>query len=243
MKNNEQWSPNKFIFQSKSNSWIPNVSYPGIGNHSYIIASQQIKYYQNFIKKYTTGYLLDCGCGDVPYYGIYKDLITAVYCVDWQYSTQQQMHVDQFVNLNEPLKITQRFDTIILSDVLEHIAEPQQLLQELNKLLNPGGKIIIMVPFLYRLHEVPHDYYRYTEHALNHLLQKANFTVKEMESYGGIVDVLFDLLNKGFFYTAFRSKWLIRIYNRVMRLGYFNRINNARRYSFPLGYVLVAEKN
>jgi SAM-dependent methyltransferase len=243
MKNKHNWKPNKFIETKDGNSWVPNMNYPGIGNHSYIIASKQIIHYQKTIKKHATGYLLDCGCGDVPYYGIYKDLIKDSYCIDWEYSPQQQVHVDQFVNLNEKLNITQTFDTIILSDVLEHIAEPQQLLQELSKLLNKEGKIIIMVPFMYRLHEEPHDYYRYTEHALRHLLAKANFTVNEIESYGGIVDVIFDLLNKGFFNTRLRSKFLSGIYNQVSKINYFKKVNNARKYSFPMGYVLIAEKN
>lgn len=242
MKNIENWQPNKFIFDSKLGEWIPNKSYAGISNHSYIIASQQIKYYQRIINKHTKGFLLDCGCGDVPYYGIYKDSINGSYCIDWEYSPHKQVHVDQFVNLNEKLNISQTFDTIILSDVLEHIAEPIQLLSELNKLLNPNGKIIIMVPFMYRLHEEPHDYYRYTEHALRHLLNKSNYSLLEIESYGGIVDVLFDTLNKGFFNTNFRSKFLNHLYNFISKVGYFSRINNERRYSFPLGYCVVASK-
>lgn len=243
MKNKSQWVPNKFLFDVKSNKWFPNINYPGIGNHSYIIASKQIIHYQQFIKKHTSGLLLDCGCGDVPYYGIYKDLIDDSYCIDWEYSPQDQIHVDQFVNLNQTLGLKKTFDTIILSDVLEHIAEPQHLLNALYQLLNPNGKIIIMVPFMYRLHEEPHDYYRYTEHALKHMLHKANFNLLEIESYGGIVDVIFDLLNKVFFNTKSRSKILISIYKRVSKINYFKRNNNERKYSFPLGYVLVANKN
>lgn len=242
MKNLENWLANKFILDNKSGEWIPNKLYPGISNHSFIIASRQIKHYQQIIKKHSSGYLLDCGCGDVPYFGIYKDLISDSYCVDWEYSPQKQVHVDQFVNLNEKLAIPHTFDTILLSDVLEHIAEPKQLLQELNKLLKPNGKIIIMVPFMYRLHEEPHDYYRYTEHGLRHLLNTSDLTVTEIESYGGIVDVLFDTLNKGFFNTNLRSKVLFKLYKFVSNIGYFARINNARKYSFPMGYTLVAQK-
>jgi SAM-dependent methyltransferase len=242
MRNIKDWKANKFIFDKKNKAWIPNVNYHGIGNHSYIIASNQIIHYQQFIKKYASGILLDCGCGDVPYYGIYKNLIDDSYCIDWEYSPQDQIHVDKFVNLNEPLIINKTFDTIILSDVLEHIAEPQQLINELYLLLNPNGKIIIMVPFMYRLHEEPNDYYRYTEHALKYMLNKASFKLLEIESYGGIVDVIFDLLNKGFFNTKSRAKTLVRIYNRLSKINYFKKINSARKYSFPLGYILIAEK-
>jgi len=242
MKHIESWKQNKFLFDPNLKEWSPNVAYSGISNHSYVIATKQIKQYQKVIKNNASGYLLDCGCGDVPYYGIYKHLITDSYCIDWEYSPQEQVHVDQFVNLNEKFTIPHEFDTILLSDVLEHIAEPKQLLQELNKLLKPNGKIIIMVPFMYRLHEEPHDYYRYTEHGLRHLLNVSNYTVTEIESYGGIVDVIFDMLNKVFFNTHRRSKILFKIYTIINKIGYFKRINNARKYSFPMGYTLVAHK-
>jgi SAM-dependent methyltransferase len=242
MKNKLDWKPNKFVETEEGNIWVPNKNYPGISNHSNIIAFKQILHYQKAIQNNASGYLLDCGCGDVPYYGIYKHLITDSYCIDWEYSPQEQVHVDQFVNLNEKFTIPHEFDTILLSDVLEHIAEPKQLLQELNKLLKPNGKIIIMVPFMYRLHEEPHDYYRYTEHGLRHLLNVSNYTVTEIESYGGIVDVLFDMLNKVFFNTHRRSKILFKIYTLINKIGYFKRVNNARKYSFPMGYTLVAHK-
>ena len=74
MKNKDQWTPNKFLCDTKSNKWVPNINYPGIGNHSYIIASRQIIHYQQAIKKHATGFLIDCGYGDVPFYGIYKEL-------------------------------------------------------------------------------------------------------------------------------------------------------------------------
>ena len=70
----------------------------------------------------------------------------------------------------------------------------------------------------------------------------SNYTVTEIESYGGIVDVLFDMLNKGFFNTNRRAKILLNIYKLINKIGYFTRINNARKYSFPMGYTLVAHK-
>ena len=57
-------------------------------------------------------------------------------------------------------------DTIILSDVLEQIPQPEHLWKEMSRILSIGGKIIMNVPFYYWLHEGPHDYYRYTEFAL-----------------------------------------------------------------------------
>jgi len=243
MKNSQNWKANKFIFDKILNKWIPNINYPGISNHSYIIAHNQIRFYQDFIQRYVKGSLLDCGCGDVPYYGIYRNNITDVYCIDWENTGSQQFHIDQFVNLNEKIDLpVDTYDSILLSDVLEHITNPDLLLNELNRVLKQDGFIVIMVPFLYRIHEEPHDYYRYTEFALKHLLLKNGFEVIEIQSYGGAIDTMFDLFNKIIFNTKKRSRILFRLYKFLINTHRFNRINEARRYSFPLGYCVAAQK-
>jgi SAM-dependent methyltransferase len=244
MKSPHLWKENKFVCDSKTGRWIPNVDYPGISSHSYIIASNQIKYYQEFIGKYISGKLLDCGCGDVPYYGIYRDRISDVYCVDWENTgAQKRSHIDQYVDLNKKLDIqSSSFDSVLLSDVLEHIAEPRNLLQELARVLRPQGTLVVFVPFLYRIHEEPHDYYRYTEFALKHLLQTSGFEVLELQSYGGAIDVLFDNFNKLFFNTPRRSRMLFRLYHTAISLSRVRRINEERRLSFPLGYCVAARK-
>ena len=53
-------------------------------------------------------------------------------------------------------------DCIILTEVLEHLYEPQKVLKELNRILKPHGKLIGTVPFAQFEHEEPYDYYRYT---------------------------------------------------------------------------------
>ena len=63
------------------------------------------------------------------------------------------------------------FDTIILSDVLEHIPVPEHLWKEMARILSRNGKIIMNVPFYYCLHEAPHDCSRYTEFALRRFVE------------------------------------------------------------------------
>lgn len=243
MKNENNWKANKFVLDNAKNKWVPNIEYKGISNHSIIIAFKQIKYYQDFIQRYICGKLLDCGCGDVPYYGIYNNNITDVYCIDWENSGTQQIHIDQFIDLNKKIDIdSESYDSILLSDVLEHIANPDLLLRELNRVLKKDGFIVIMVPFLYRIHEEPHDYYRYTEHALEYLLYKNGFKTIELQSYGGPIDVIFDILNKVIFNNRKRSKILFRLYKFLINKQRFNRINEERAYSFPLGYCVAAQK-
>ncbi|HRF81361.1 MAG TPA: methyltransferase domain-containing protein, partial [Flavobacteriales bacterium] len=76
------------------------------------------------------------------------------------------------------------FDTIILSDVLEHIRKPEALVKEMYRILAPGGQVIMNVPFYYGLHEQPFDYYRYTQFALRAITEDAGFAVVELEAIG-----------------------------------------------------------
>lgn len=64
------------------------------------------------------------------------------------------------------------FDTVLLLDVLEHIAGPEAALAEAARVLRPDGKLLLTIPFAYPMHDQPHDYQRFTEHGLLDRLQR-----------------------------------------------------------------------
>ena len=63
------------------------------------------------------------------------------------------------------------FDTAICSAVLEHIKEPQLVVNEMYRILKPGGDIYITVPFLQPYHAAPNDYQRWTITGVKTLMQ------------------------------------------------------------------------
>jgi len=69
----------------------------------------------------------------------------------------------------------QSFDAVLLINVLEHIFNYQQLLEESRRVLKPGGKIVIVVPFMFPVHPSPHDYWRFTSEALARVLADIGF--------------------------------------------------------------------
>ena len=74
----------------------------------------------------------------------------------------------------------ERFDTVLLLEVLEHLREPAAALREIGRILVGGGRILMTVPFLYPVHDAPHDYQRYTRHGLERDLADAGFEAIEI---------------------------------------------------------------
>jgi SAM-dependent methyltransferase len=131
--------------------------------------------------------LLDFGCGLVPLYDAYRGFVSSIVCLDWENSPHSNPYLDATQDLSGVINLeSESFDTILVSDVFEHLPDPALTWTELNRLLRPGGKIILNVPFFYGLHESPHDYYRFTEYALRLLAERAGFAVVELESIGGL---------------------------------------------------------
>jgi SAM-dependent methyltransferase len=83
-----------------------------------------------------------------------------------------------------------RFDTAVCHQVLEHVSHPAAALAELNRVLKPDGRLVMSVPHLSRLHELPHDYFRYTPAGLRVLLEDAGFEIVELTTWGGLFTFL-----------------------------------------------------
>ena len=66
------------------------------------------------------------------------------------------------------------FDAVVCISILEHIPYPQQAISELERVLKPGGKIWVQLPFLYPYHEAPKDYWRVTPDGLRIWMKNFN---------------------------------------------------------------------
>lgn len=123
------------------------------------------------------GRVLDLGCGTSPYKEEILKVTHEYIGVDWKNSFHDQSNVDVFADLCKPLPFPDEYaDTVVSFQVMEHLPEPELFLKECHRILKRGvGVLFITVPFMWHVHEAPHDYYRYTRYGLEYLLEKAGF--------------------------------------------------------------------
>lgn len=86
-------------------------------------------------------------------------------------------------------------DAVICKAVLEHVQEPQKVIDEIHRILRSGGKCFVYVPFLYNYHgsgEKYRDYYRFTKDGIEYLFRK--FSKIEICPVRGHLETVFYLL-------------------------------------------------
>lgn len=131
------------------------------------------------------GQVLDLGCGKRPFEADIMAYAAGYVGVDWG-MTLHGLRADIVADLNRPLPIpSESFDQVVSFEVLEHLSEPAVMLAEAYRVLRPGGGLTMSVPFQWRIHEPPWDYFRYTRYGLEHLLKKAGFSDVEIEPLSG----------------------------------------------------------
>lgn len=245
MKNEQDWKESKFQF--RKNKLRASNDKKEVSISSRLMVDRIAVLYDFYLPKFSKGKLLDLGCGKVPFYSCYKPYINEVVCVDWANTIHKNPFLDIECDINQKLPIeSDLFNTVILSDVLEHIRKPELLIQEINRVMTKDGHLIMNVPFYYWLHEEPFDYFRYTKHALKSLLEENNFEVVELKEIGGMSDILTDLLSKILFQipvVGTLSSLLIQGFNNIFTsISIGRKFNQKSANKFPFGYFVVAKK-
>ena len=102
---------------------------------------------------------------------------------------------------------------VLCTEVLEHLPEPQKAIDEMFRVLKPGGQLLLTTRFLFPIHDAPHDYFRYTKYGLRHLLRR--FDILELQEETDAVGSLAVLLQRlgmqaqTLGWTPLRALWLI----------------------------------
>ncbi|MDE1874946.1 MAG: class I SAM-dependent methyltransferase [Patescibacteria group bacterium] len=119
-------------------------------------ARQEIK---AFMERHSTvEQTLDVGGRNSPY----KKQFPNRFCID----IQPGPDVDKVASVYELPFPDDSFPAVLCSEVFEHLAEPRKAAAEILRVLKPGGKLILTTRFLYPIHGIPDDFFRYTRFGL-----------------------------------------------------------------------------
>lgn len=197
------------------------------------------------IQRHLRGRVLDVGCGGMPFRGSIADVADEYRSLD----VEARVPGVDYISDARDMRIVDgaTFDGILCSEVLEHVTEPERVLRECIRILVPGGVLVLSVPCLSRLHEEPHDYYRYTTHGLRFLLEQTGFQIREIVPTASV----FSFVGHQVSTAILCSTWHIPVLRNVafwsnaalvtVPAEALDRMLGLSR-RFPLGYVAVAEK-
>ena len=156
--------------------------------------------------------VLDLGCGEGPYGSLLQSLGATVIGCDRHPRPPYPAVSADVVKL--PFR-DDSFDMVFSTQVLEHVSDPQGMLESAWRVLKPGGVLMMTAPQMVALHEAPYDFFRYTYFGVEHLLNRARFRNIEVTGMGGFSSMIAQQLE-------FRILWdrgLSRRWARRIELG------------------------
>lgn len=198
------------------------------------------------IAEYATGRVLDVGCGHMPFRHFALRHVTAYEGFDVERRTDGVTHIGDAEAMTGLASDT--YDSVFSFEVLEHLPHPQRAVGEMARVLKPGGVLLLTVPHLSRLHEEPHDYFRYTVHGLRTMLHDAGLTAVRVEPIAGVLSFLGHQLSTvllGLAWPVPLLRQLVYGVNQALLVWpalWLDRLLD-RRGLFAAGYVAVARKS
>jgi len=197
------------------------------------------------ILEHVHGKVIDVGCGNMTYRSV-------ILCKVLDYDTMDKTkHLPEIKFQGDVQDMhfikDETYDTAISISMLEHVQNPFKAIAEMHRILKKGGKLIVSAPMLYRLHEEPYDFFRFTKYAFQHLLESTGFKVIQIKPQAGIFSFIghqFSTLFVCLFWhipvlkqiTFFLNKWLC-----VIPCYLLDKMFDKKK-TLAYGYTCVAQK-
>jgi SAM-dependent methyltransferase len=166
--------------------WGPNTGHPNEAARNRIVYRQMAAALEYAATRYARGRLLDIGCGTKPWLSTFAPYVDQHIGADHASTLHGLTAVDVVSDAYDISLPDASVETILLTEVLEHLERPSDALDECARLLRPRGHLILTTPFTWPLHEEPRDFYRYSPHGLRYLAEGAGFEVIEIRALSGI---------------------------------------------------------
>lgn len=202
--------------------------------------------------------VLDYGSGDRPYEKMLLTKFDKYLAADYPVTNQNHKKLPDIQIVDDSLDLPPNsVDCVVLTEVMIHLYEPKKVLQEIHRVLKPGGKLMGTVPFVLGQTERPHDYHRFTYFCLERMFRDTGFEIIQMDYVGDMLVVAISVMSRIFnaliialkrarlTWVAYLLNALIKIpeylYYYICKLG-LNPQKIEYFKQFPVGFAFIVEK-
>jgi SAM-dependent methyltransferase len=187
------------------------------------------------------GRVLDVGCFDKPYVRDFGARAERWIGVDRPAYSQGRPQADVFGDACALPVRAAAVDTVLCTQVLDDLPDPQRLFDEAARVLRPGGALVLTAPQYSPPHDEPGDYYRFSRFALDLLAQRAGLRTMRLVPQGGVVALLAFAAGIRIPVLRARASW-VRTLNGALQAAALRADRALQKYPDTLGWVIVAEK-
>lgn len=207
----------------------------------YIMTRQVLKGIELYLKPK----LLDIGCGHMPLKVELEKKVGLYDTLDVENRTDNVTYIGSVLDMH--MIPADNYESVICLAVLEHVPDPFKAASEIHRILKKNGIFILSVPHMSRLHELPRDYFRYTEFGVRELLEKNGFQILRMEKSGTLLSYLTHQLSTvliGLTWHIPLIKQLVFFLNKTFIVLPFSWIDSKlmKKSLMPMNYFCVAQK-
>lgn len=178
---------------------LSDIEMPSKYNREYIYYKYYLADIQDVLRKYISeqNTVFDIGCGNKPFENYIRTLIK---------NNSPYMYIGSDVVQSSDNKVdivcdatyipvsSSSYDVVICTQVIEHIFDHIKVFKEANRVLKPQGLFIVSSNFIWKIHEEPYDFYRFTKYSFRSLLEESGFEILDEIANGGKWAVLGQLL-------------------------------------------------
>jgi len=205
------------------------------------LLDKQIRKFSHYIK----GKVLDVGAGEVNRYGKYFKYDEYI-----KMDPRHVSHADLVGSADNIPLDSESVDSIVCTQVFEHLENPQKSAEEIYRVLKKGGYVLLTVPQMNELHEEPYDFFRYTKFGLKSMFERVGFELVVVDQRGGYYSTMAQMrirhmIDKhGLYKNIFMGKMFAPICKIIGRLAIFrdsidHSISNTKH---TIGWCVVLKK-
>ena len=193
------------------------------------------------------GRMVDIGCGRQPY----RHLFTVdEYCgVELDTELNRRTKKADFFYDGRSLPFeSEHFDALLCNQVLEHVPDDMAFIEELVRVVKPGGYIVLTAPFVWDEHEQPYDFKRYTSYGICALIESHGLSVVDFRRTCADASLIFQVANVYIFKTILPSNAYMQLFVILLLIAPINVIGVLIAWLLPknhdmyLDNVVLAQK-